>query len=510
MDLDKKYTTYLNGRDVDELKKIESLGLKHISDNPNRVEAVLFKSLCIYENYKTIVEIGTQHGESTFYLCQAAELNGGKVFCYDYFAEVGTYKKGGYGEREVVEKRLEHFIRKDLVKLTTINSRDDQFQHVLKTDTGGCIDFAFIDGDHSYDGARNDFEKVYPLLSNNGMIVFHDTGNHVGVRKLIIELLTDLNDGTFSIINMPYGGPSNSRQIPHGIAILKKNGWAKESRGITTAHLFNAVTGATDWQGNDEEIIVEDVYKKEKLWYNRGVNSAKKGDKMNIKVFYDGVNIENNCGEDVDGFTTNISFVKQGGITDYDAFISNSLKYSNGRPISFQLFDDDDENIEKTARKICSYDQSIFVKIPIMKTNGESNAHVIKKLHDDGLKINVTAIFTKDQIDWIKDCFGTETSAIVSIFAGRINDCGHDSTDVVQHANETFSHLRNVEILWAACRTVYNMVEAEKQGADIVTVPDSVLQRRHRLGEVTYEASLGAVKQFREDGITGNISFENK
>lgn len=264
MDLDKKYTTYLNGRDADELKKVQDLNL-NISDNVHRVEPVLFKSLCIYEGYKKIVEIGTQFGETTYYLCQAAELNGGRVLTYDFFDPIGAYKKGGHGEREIAEKRLQHFIDKRIVKITTANSKDEKFQSLLKADTKGVIDFAFIDADHTYDGVKNDFEKVYPLLSSNGMIVFHDTANHIGVRKFIIELLTELNDGTFSVINMPYGGPSDYRNIPHGIAILKKNGWALEEKGIV--NLFT--------HGDDFYIKHEDVYNKEKQWYNDNVKKTK-------------------------------------------------------------------------------------------------------------------------------------------------------------------------------------------------------------------------------------------
>lgn len=232
---------------------------------------------------------------------------------------------------------------------------------------------------------------------------------------------------------------------------------------------------------------------------------------MKIQIFYDGVNIKDNSSNDVDGFTTNISFVRQGGITDYDSFIRESVKLAKGRPISFQLFDEDDASIEKTARKICSYGENVFVKIPVIKTTGESNADVIKKLHADGLKINVTVIFTKEQIRSIGQCFTTSgPNAIVSVFAGRINDCGFDSTDVVAYAKETFSGFPNVKILWAACRTVYNMVEAEKQGADIVTVPESVLQRKHRLGEDTLTASIEGVKKFREDGLAAGLLLGKK
>ena len=228
---------------------------------------------------------------------------------------------------------------------------------------------------------------------------------------------------------------------------------------------------------------------------------------MKIKIFYDGTNIKDNCGKNIDGFTTNVSFLKAASVKDYGSFIKDCLQYNNGRPISFQLFDDEDDTIEYMAKKITSYDDSIFVKIPVIKTNGEYNARVIKKLHDEKVKINITAIFTEDQIRSLKNCFEHETETIISILAGRINDCGVDSFDTVNYASHAFKSYSNINVLWAACRSIYNIVEAEKQGADIVTVPESVLNRMHRLSETPTQASLNTVRQFREDGINGEIKF---
>ncbi len=228
---------------------------------------------------------------------------------------------------------------------------------------------------------------------------------------------------------------------------------------------------------------------------------------MKIEIYYDGTDIENNCGDQVSGFTTNITFLKDAGITDYPGFIQHCLKFSRGRPISFQLYDDTDVEIEKTAKIITSFDKSIFVKIPVIKTTKESNANIIKKLHNENVKVNVTAIFTEAQIDSIKDTFGKNTDAIVSIFSGRINDCGKSSESLVRYAKHTFRDYPNVKILWAACRTVYNVLEAENQGADIVTVPEQVLKRIHRLNDDPYEAGVKAVIQFRQDGINSGLKF---
>ena len=227
----------------------------------------------------------------------------------------------------------------------------------------------------------------------------------------------------------------------------------------------------------------------------------------NIEVYYDGVNVQQNCGHEIKGFTTNITLIKNASINDYTSFIKNCLLYTNNRPISFQLYDETDIEIENTAHKIQSFDKSIFVKIPIIKSNGEPNATIIKKLHEQHIQINVTAIFTIEQIDTIKECFNKDTNVIISIFGGRINDLGLDCSEIVKHAVNTFKEYDNVKILWAACRTIYNMIEAEQQGAHIVTVPDTVLSRMNRLKQSLSEAALDTVNTFKNDGINGNIRF---
>ena len=228
---------------------------------------------------------------------------------------------------------------------------------------------------------------------------------------------------------------------------------------------------------------------------------------MEIEIYYDGVDINKYNGDDIKGFTTNISFLKQNKISDYGEFIKTSLLYSSGRPISFQLFDDDDEDIYITAKKIQLFDPSIYVKIPVIKTTEEFNNNVIKKLHDEKIQINVTAIFTIEQIDSLLGCFNKETNVIISIFGGRINDSGIDCSDIVKHAVDTFKEYKNIKILWAACRTIYNIFEAQQQGAHIVTVPDSVLTRMHRINQPTKQASLETVQAFKQDGLVGNIHF---
>jgi transaldolase len=222
---------------------------------------------------------------------------------------------------------------------------------------------------------------------------------------------------------------------------------------------------------------------------------------LTIDIYYDGVNVSKFSGPEIKGYTTNITQLKTAGITDYSTFIKDSLEHSKGLPISFQLWDEMDEDIEKTAQKIQAFSPSIFVKIPIIKSSGDTNNNIIKRIHEQNIQINVTAIFTIEQIDSLKECFGKTTPVIISIFGGRINDLGTDCSSIVKHAVETFKEYPNIKILWAACRTIYNIFEAQNHGAHIVTVPEVVLSKLGSINKTLLQSSIDTVTTFKNDGI---------
>ena len=147
---------------------------------------------------------------------------------------------------------------------------------------------------------------------------------------------------------------------------------------------------------------------------------------MNIKVFYDGSSVAEFCNfANVVGVTTNISFLKKAGIRDYKSFAMSTIPLMAGRPISFQVFDPIPEEIERQAREIVSWGDNVYVKIPVVYPSGESAVPLIKRLSDEGLKINITCVYTKSQVDEIAAANLKHTS-IVSVFCGRINDTGVD------------------------------------------------------------------------------------
>lgn len=235
--------------------------LKNITNNGFDYQ-VFVGDLAKFSNAKTIVEIGVLDGDTSVHLLSASRDNGGKFYGYDYWDEIGAYR-GQYkisATKDSVTSRLNrHGFTNDNFKLSKVDTTTDSFNEILIEDTQGRIDFAFIDGDHSYNGVKNDFNKIYPYLTEEGIIVFHDTYSHVGCRKFVLELYGELNDGTFDIINLPYGG-GNAR---YGLTLLVKRSYPLYQSGITTEiHETEGLNSNT-------------VYELEKKWYNNEINKIK-------------------------------------------------------------------------------------------------------------------------------------------------------------------------------------------------------------------------------------------
>jgi predicted O-methyltransferase YrrM len=174
-------------------------------------------------NYKSIIEVGVQHGNTTRELCKAAENNGGYVYGYDYFEPIGKYGDDLVSSRsKVKDTLLEAGYSEDICELIKVDTQTDEFTTLLKKHFDCNLDFAFIDACHSYKGVKNDFLKVYPFLSPTGTIAFHDSYSHPGVRKFVLELYNELNDGTFDVINLPFGDEPTDPDRKYGLTFLVK------------------------------------------------------------------------------------------------------------------------------------------------------------------------------------------------------------------------------------------------------------------------------------------------
>lgn len=227
-------------------------------------------------------------------------------------------------------------------------------------------------------------------------------------------------------------------------------------------------------------------------------------DLFNIDIYADGAVIEDMVAakekQGVKGFTTNPSLMKKAGITNYMEFAKDVLNKVEDLPISFEVFSDDFSTMELEALKLSKLGDNVFVKIPITNTKGESSVPLIKKLSEQGVSINVTAILTIEQVKEVVPVFVKGTKNIVSVFAGRVADTGIDPTDLMKSSvEEVKKSVADTMLLWASCREVLNIKQAADLGVDIITVTTPVLNKLHMAGEDPAELSLETVRGFNSD-----------
>ena len=232
--------------------------------------------------------------------------------------------------------------------------------------------------------------------------------------------------------------------------------------------------------------------------------------KLSIKVYSDGAVLETmlkdlNSGL-VSGFTTNPSLMKKAGITSYIGFAKEVLKDIKEFPVSFEVFADDIETMEKEAEKIASLGENVYVKIPVTNSKGESTVDLMKCLAAKGVKINATAIFALEQVREVVGALKAGTPGIVSVFAGRIADTGVDPVPIMKEALSICRQKDGVELLWASPRETYNIYQAGELGVDIITCTSDLIQKLSLNGKDLMEYSLETVQMFLKDSTS--LGFE--
>ncbi|MFT8811788.1 MAG: transaldolase [Liquorilactobacillus satsumensis] len=225
---------------------------------------------------------------------------------------------------------------------------------------------------------------------------------------------------------------------------------------------------------------------------------------FDIKIYADGASVEGM--KDVlnkwpiSGFTTNPSLMKKAGVTDYLQFAKDALHAVGDLPISFEVFSDDFESMEKEADKITALGKNVFVKIPITNTKGASSVPLIEKLSKKGIQVNITAIFTLDQVQNVLKALQPGTNNIISVFAGRLADTGTDPVPMMKEAVSLVKQYPQANLLWASCRELLNIFQAQSIGVDIITVTNAVLGKLSFLGKKPEDFSLQTVQEFSRDG----------
>ena len=224
---------------------------------------------------------------------------------------------------------------------------------------------------------------------------------------------------------------------------------------------------------------------------------------MKIKIYADGANKKDilyyNKQTEIAGLTTNPSLMRKSGVKNYKEFSIEILKKVVKKPISFEVFADEFSQMYKQSKIISSWANNVYVKIPITNTKGKSCKNLIKKLSDEGINLNITAIFTKSQVDIVFKNLNKKTPAIISIFAGRIADTGRDPYNIIKYATRLFKKNLKHKILWASTRELLNIIQAEKAGADIITVPTSILNKKKLFNKSLNKYSLETVQEFYKD-----------
>ena len=224
---------------------------------------------------------------------------------------------------------------------------------------------------------------------------------------------------------------------------------------------------------------------------------------LKIKIFADGADekeiIKLNEKDYIKGFTTNPSLMKKANIKNYETFARDLLRKIKTKPISFEVFSDDLNLMEKQAEKIATWGKNVNVKIPITNTKSVSTCEIIRRLSTKGIICNITAIFTPDQLKRVVDVLHKDTPAILSVFAGRIADSGEDPQKIIIDSVNFAKDKPHSEVLWASTREVLNIFQAEKAGCKIITVPNNILSKLKFIGKNLKAFSLETVKDFYND-----------
>jgi len=233
--------------------------------------------------------------------------------------------------------------------------------------------------------------------------------------------------------------------------------------------------------------------------------------KLKIKLFADGADkkgmLEMYERPWIQGFTTNPTLMRKAGVTDYRAFAREILDAIPDRPISFEVFSDEFAEMARQAREIASWGKNVYVKIPVTNTRGQTSYELVKELSRAGIKLNVTAVFTLEQVRDVMAHLAPGTPAYVSVFAGRIADTGRDPMPHMAAALALVHMSPGVELIWASPRELLNVFHAEAVGCDIITMTNDLLAKLTSAGKDLGQFSLETVKMFRDDAVKAGFTL---
>jgi transaldolase len=233
---------------------------------------------------------------------------------------------------------------------------------------------------------------------------------------------------------------------------------------------------------------------------------------LTVKIYADGADkagmLELNANPLIHGLTTNPTLMRKAGLTDFEAFARDILQTITVKPVSLEVFSDEFSEMKRQALKINGWGKNVYVKIPISNTRRESSLPLISELVNEGIKLNVTAILTLEQVTGVARALNPKLPAVVSVFAGRIADTGVDPVVIMRDSKMTLKDLPHAELLWASVREVLNIFQANDCGAHIVTVPHDILGKGMKMAGMDLDdLSLDTVKMFANDAKAAGFSL---
>ena len=226
-------------------------------------------------------------------------------------------------------------------------------------------------------------------------------------------------------------------------------------------------------------------------------------DQLKVKIFADGADLEGILAmyrqPFIKGFTTNPTLMRKAGISDYRAFAHQVLAAIPDRPISFEVFSDEFPEMERQAREIARWGENVYVKVPVTNTRRHPAYDLVRRLSNDGVKVNVTALMTLDQVTAVAEAVRSGAPACVSVFAGRIADTGVDPLPLMAEAVNRLGRAPQAELIWASPRELLNIFHADQVGCHIITVTNDILKKLTLVGRSLDDYSLDTVKMFHDD-----------
>ena len=234
-------------------------------------------------------------------------------------------------------------------------------------------------------------------------------------------------------------------------------------------------------------------------------------DSLSVKVFADGADLDSILAlaenPRIAGFTTNPTLMWKAGLTDYRDFAERLLERITTHPISFEVFADDVDEMRRQARLIASWGNNVYVKIPVTTTSGESMAPLVRELSEDGVKVNVTALFTTAQVELITAAVKDGAPSYLSVFAGRIADAGIEPMPIMAQAVSIMLDTPQAELIWASPREILNVVQADQVGCHIITMTHDLLAKLGSLGKDLDQFSLETVQMFHRDAQSAGFTL---